>query len=426
MANYRWIKTGVQGLRYREHPTRKHGIKKDRFYQFKHYVPGVVSNKTGKPVQSAESFGWLSDGWTLEKCTTYIHKVKENKKTGQGPQSLEELRKLEELKKYKEQVQAEAEKAEQEKLKSQLITFDEVWATYYENDPGKKPNSWENERLMHKKWIGPVLGEKPLKDIQKMDLQKLKKRMKDQGKADRTAEYALAVVRQVYNFAIDNGLYSGVAPKINKKSKVMPKFDNKVVRYLTREEADKLFPALKAKSRDVHDMALVSLYAGLRFGEVAGLTWNDVSLDSEKIFVMDTKGKTDRIVPMHQVLKDMFKRRIPGDKHKLIFPRGKDGQKQRGPSITFDRTVDDLKLNEGVTERKHRLTFHGLRHSFASWLVTAGTSIYEVKELLGHSDIRLTERYAHLNDGALKNAVNGLEAIKEPKQAKVTHISAAG
>ena len=413
-----WSKTGIKGLRYREHETRKHGAgKKDRFYQLRHRVDGKILE---------ESLGWLSDGWTEEKCFKIVAEINNNKKTGEGPQSLKEKRQLEELKKHKEHIQAEAEKAKQEKLKSQQITFNEVWTKYYENDPGKKPNSWKNERLMHKKWIGPVLDKKPLKDIQKMDLQKLKKRMKDQGRADRTAEYALAVVRQVFNFAIDNGLYSGVAPKINKKSKVMPKFDNKVVRYLTREEADKLFPALKAKSIDVHDMGLVSLYAGLRFGEVAGLTWNDVDLGSEKIFVLDTKGKTDRIIPMHQVLKDMFKRRIPGDKHKLIFPRGKDGQKKKGPSITFDRTVDDLKLNDGVTERKHKLTFHGLRHSFASWLVESGVSIYEVKELLGHSDIRLTERYAHLNDGALKNAVNGLERIKSdvPKKGKVIELAA--
>ncbi len=128
---------------------------------------------------------------------------------------------------------------------------------------------------------------------------------------------------------------------------------------------------------------------------------------------------------MNIVLKDMFKRRVPGRKHELVFPNRK-GNRMQSPSHTFDRAVDELKLNEGITERKHKLTFHGLRHSFASWLIESGASIYVVKELLGHSDIRLTERYAHLNSSALQDAVNGLEPVREPKPAKVTHISAVG
>jgi integrase len=387
----------IRGLRYREHETRRYSDRKDRFYQYRHTVNGK---------RLYESFGWESEGQKMDHVLSMVEAIKQGKKKGTGPKSLEEIRKKAELDNLAEQMKIEQQQAEIEQQKKEAVTFNEVWEKYFENDPGKKANTWRTEGMLYKNWIKPVLGKKPMKDIQKMDLQKIKKRMKDKGKADRSIEYTLSVVRQVYNFALDNGLYSGIIPKISRKSKMIPKFDNKVKRYLTEQEAEKLFPALMERSIDVHDMALVSLYGGLRFGEVAALTWNDIDFENEKIFVLDTKGKTDRIIPMSEILKDMFKRRIPGEKHQLIFP-GKNGEKKISPSHTFDRTVDDLKLNEGVTERKHMLTFHGLRHSFASWLIEAGTSIYEVKELLGHSDIRLTERYAHLNDKALKGCSSG-------------------
>jgi len=61
-------------------------------------------------------------------------------------------------------------------------------------------------------------------------------------------------------------------------------------------------------------------------------------------------------------------------------------------------------LNEGITDRRDKLTFHSLRHTYASLLVQAGVDIYHVKELLGHSSIALTERYSHLSESTFKQA----------------------
>ena len=63
-----------------------------------------------------------------------------------------------------------------------------------------------------------------------------------------------------------------------------------------------------------------------------------------------------------------------------------------------------LNLNEDVTDRRDKVTFHTLRHTYASMLVQKGVDIYQVKELLGHSSIALTERYSHLSESTLKHA----------------------
>jgi site-specific recombinase XerD len=65
-------------------------------------------------------------------------------------------------------------------------------------------------------------------------------------------------------------------------------------------------------------------------------------------------------------------------------------------------------LNKGVDDIRLRVTFHTLRHTFASWLVEAGTDLYCVKELMGHSDFKMTSRYSHLGQNTLQDAVNRL------------------
>ena len=74
------------------------------------------------------------------------------------------------------------------------------------------------------------------------------------------------------------------------------------------------------------------------------------------------------------------------------------------PSNCFRRVVEKLGLNEGVTDRRQRVTFHTLRHTFASWLAMDGINPFHLKELLGHSDLKLTEHYSHLSESALKQA----------------------
>ena len=68
-----------------------------------------------------------------------------------------------------------------------------------------------------------------------------------------------------------------------------------------------------------------------------------------------------------------------------------------------------LKIENGIYDRRQKVYFHTLRHTFASWLVQSGESLYTVKELLGHSTMAMTERYSHLASKNLKNAVMKLE-----------------
>ena len=78
-------------------------------------------------------------------------------------------------------------------------------------------------------------------------------------------------------------------------------------------------------------------------------------------------------------------------------------------SLTFERAVKACQLNKGYNDRRQKVVFHSLRHTFASRLVQKGVSLYEVKELLGHSDIKMTMRYAHLANETLRQAISKLD-----------------
>ena len=88
----------------------------------------------------------------------------------------------------------------------------------------------------------------------------------------------------------------------------------------------------------------------------------------------------------------------------------RDGEQLKEVSDTFERAVKRLGLNNGIEDRRQKVCFHTCRHTFASWLALEGTPILTIKELLRHSSLAMTERYAHLIPDHKKQAINVIEA----------------
>lgn len=399
MAKFQWLSTKHKGLRYRDHENRKHGVKRDRFYQYRQMVKG-------KRVE--ESFGWLSEGWTEERCLIEIAKLKQARVTGEGPVTLKEKR---------EKAEAKRKQAERDR-----ITFNEMWSQYIvqaKADRGEK--ALRIEEGIFKNWIRPAIGEKALRDVAPIHLEKLKSVMAKNGKSPRTIRYILAIIRQVFNYAKRNDMFSGDNPTAKVKK---PTTDNRRVRFLSHDEAQSLLNELKTRSDQVYEMTLLSLHTGMRAGEIFCLTWGNVDFNRGIITLLDTKNGKTRSAFMTEAVKDMLiaKSQEGYELKDLVFP-GRGGVKRKQMTETFNHAVEKVGLNAGISDPRQKVVFHTLRHTFASWLVENGTDLYTVKELLGHSDFKMTSRYAHLGENSLQAAVKSLEGTLNTKDGVVVSIN---
>jgi len=387
-----WKSTKYPGVRYREHKTRKHGIRPDQYFSIRY-------QKDGK--RKEEGVGWASEGWSPQKVALKLAELKEAAVTGQGESRLSERR--EKVQAEKEQRQEEKDRQEKDSVTLEVF-FNSIYYPAIQAEKKKKAHTTEEQ--LFRIWINPTIGNKPFQEISTFDLERLKKTMLDAGKSPRTIEYALTTLGMIFRYAGRTGHHVGEIPTSQVKK---PKYDNKRVRFLSLDEAHQLLYILKGMSTQVHDMALVSLHCGLRAGEIFSLTWGDVDLKHGLVNLLDTKSGC-RTLSMTADVKQIFTTRGPGRREKLIFPAGHGGR-IKIMSNSFRNGVKKAGFNEGITDRRQRVTFHTLRHSFASWLVMEGISLYEVKELLGHASLAMTERYSHLSPDRNRKAADTMGAI---------------
>jgi integrase len=426
----KWTKTPFRGLEYRQHETRKHGVKFDRYFRLRFMVAG--KNRT-------VGLGWASDGWTEEKAALKLKEYRANLKTGAGPASLteEHAAKREQVAREKAEAAAAAEAARQEaeRMKRENVTVTEFWNAHYfpQCQRDKAAETVRAEERNFRNWIEPVLGNVPVRDVKPADIERIKNAMLDappltktkteeadmtdkpKGRSPRLIEYCLAITRQVLNHADRLGLYHG---KNAVSSVKKPKVANERKRFLTHAEAADLLDYLKGQSEQLHDISLLSLRAGLRAGEIFKICWADVDFNRETLLIRDPKGGRDRAAYLTPELVAMLKRqpRTGTAGAELIF-KDRNGRKLKAVSNAFDRAINKLGLNDGIEDPRHKLCFHSLRHSFASQLVEAGTPLPVVKELLGHATLRMTERYSHVSAGQARRAVQGLDVAAKAAKA---------
>jgi integrase len=251
-----------------------------------------------------------------------------------------------------------------------------------------------------------AFGKLPLSDINAQRIDEFKAARAREKKADPenpekqiprwapgTINRMLSCLRKVLNDCVRWG-YLSHAPKVRLLPVPETDFD-----YLQREEVERLLSWTRQNAPGDFPLYATAIYTGARMGELYGLEWADVDLAHSLLTIRRsydqpyTKSKKVRRVRMNaqlSVVLTEWKRACP--KGALVFPKpyGEGGRRARErPPLKF---VDHL---EGA--KCHGITFHDLRHTAASLMVMAGISLRAVQQMLGHSTIQVTERYAHLS-----------------------------
>ena len=298
------------------------------------------------------------------------------------------------------------------KQRKKAPLFKEVAEKYLEWASENKTRCGKDDISRYKTYLASRLDEKRLNEIHSFDLERLKSELAKEDLSPASVKHCLVLVRQMFNKAVTWGLYAGENPI---KGVKLPTLQNQRQRFLSHTEADLLLTELIKSSRQLHDIALVSLHCGLRAGEIFNLKGQDLDFEHELINVSDPKNMESRHAFMTQAVKSMLLTHIPTAPSEYVF-KDRTGEKIVAVSQAFRRAVDRLKFNEGITDSRQLVTFHSLRHSFASWLALQGETLLTIKELLGHKTLIMTQRYAHLIPDHKRRAALNLEVTFNEKR----------
>lgn len=197
---------------------------------------------------------------------------------------------------------------------------------------------------------------------------------------------------------------------------------NERVRFLSAKEEEELFAVLKKHWAQHVPAFLVSIHTGMRAGEQFQLRWQDVSLERHMISLPRTKSGKARHIPLNAIASAALQERKREQQSHATRQKEKrtDDNDQvyvfrdadRDPQHNYRRW-----FNEALTEAKIKdYSWHCNRHTFASRLVMAGVDLRTVAELMGHSSIQMTMRYAHLAPQHNRAAVDRLVPVSKPHQ----------
>jgi site-specific recombinase XerD len=195
-------------------------------------------------------------------------------------------------------------------------------------------------------------------------------------------------------------------------SKLYPKREHKLPHYLTKEEMLKLVE----NCRSAKQRAIVETFygSGIRLEELRMLKLTDIESNNNRIFVRCGKGSKDRYTLLSKRLVETLRSYYRAQQQKpktYLFEGQKMGEPLHCRSI--QHSIAMAYQHAGLSQKGHKV--HALRHSFATHLLDAGVDIHTIKELLGHSDIKTTMVYLHLQSSKRNLLVSPLDELYNPE-----------
>lgn len=382
--------TRYQGVQVRESPERRHRGKPDLCF--------TIDYRDAQGKRIRRDIGWASEGITA----AFAHQ--------------ERLRLIAEAKAIR--------RGESSPLTVQQasLILDRAWERYRDDWMKAKGKRYDSDQWMYDAHVRPVFGRTLLQEISPYALDRFMASLTAQGLSAQTIRHLVGLIRRIMRRMVAWGLYDGPLPF---DAISMPRLDNRRERFLQPEEARALLAELHRRSNQTWLMALISLQCGLRFSEIAGIRHMDINLQQGLLYIAESKNGRARHAYLTPELIDALRDLPARPANALVFP-ARDGKKMTNVSDSFSRAVDYLGLNDTgdtfrdangiehpvkITDRRQRIVFHSLRHTYASWLACSGAGQAMIAELLGHSSLEMSRRYTHLMDDEKKSTMERISKI---------------
>ncbi len=270
----------------------------------------------------------------------------------------------------------------------------------------KKKKSWFRDEIALKH-LNKIFGNSKLNNIHAKDIDDYKQ-IRLSSVSSATVNRELEVLRHLYNIAERWNRFNGKNP-VSKAGLI--KVNNKQERILTHEEEERLLSNCNYYMKNI---IICALNTGMRKGEIISVKWDNIDLNNNIITLehTKTKSKKSRKIPINSIMRKLFlELKIQSDGNEYVFLNSNRKPYTRQDSLNRAFKSALKKANIGG------LRFHDLRHTCATRMIENGANIVAVKEILGHSSLDMTMRYAHPED-SLKDAVEKLANQKYKNHAE--------
>lgn len=287
------------------------------------------------------------------------------------------------------------------------LTLDAFMIDHYFPHAKIHKRSHKRDDQLYRIRIKPKFGDLVLSAINRREVQAFQNGLLKEGLSPASADHHVKLMRRVCNLAVQWELLE----RNPLKGIELYMVDNQVENYLDQEQLARLVDVLRTdENRMVCCIIMFLISTGARLNEALTATWKNVSIEGGvwKVDASLSKSKKSRSIPLNDSALWVLEQLESKGKSAYLFPspaKKKDNKDE--PYTTITRAWYRLRKKAKIPN----VRLHDLRHSFASLLVSGGRSLYEVQQILGHSDPKVTMRYAHLSAKALQEAANAASVI---------------
>ncbi|WP_022654185.1 site-specific integrase [Aquaspirillum serpens] len=278
-----------------------------------------------------------------------------------------------------------------------VLTFSEFIEQHYLPHAMIYKRSWKNDAALLKNHILPFLKEKYLDKISKQDIVNIHQQRLFAGAAPASANRVLTLLSRIFNLALQWEM-SGI---LKNPVKGISLFTENNIRdyYLTSKQWHNLEMAMEQTPHPMlRNIITMLVLTGARRQEVLEAKWSDIDIQCKLWRIPMSKSGKARYVPLSKQVLALLANMPKYEQCSFIFPN----PKTKKPYTCLFWIWNRVRRKAGLPN----LRLHDLRHSFASFLINAGRSLYEVQKILGHSNLQMTQRYAHLSKETLLEAVD--------------------
>jgi integrase len=265
--------------------------------------------------------------------------------------------------------------------------------------PNNKFSEARTKKYILKSSLIPFFGRMPVKDIKVYHIEQFKARRVKDGLANKSIKNHLSVFNKCLTCAYEWLVIAAKPPKI-----LWPKCPPPETDYLSPDECELIVSHAKGI---VHEMILMALRTGMRQGELKGLQWSSIDWENRVVIIKHSQCDREKTIgaPKNNRIRSIP---LDPDLYEILYRRrGSTGYvftNAKRKALTQDWLT--YHLDKACKEAGlRRITWHVLRHTFASHLAMRGVPLNTVQTLLGHSTIVMTMRYAHVAPSTLRSAI---------------------